>query len=90
LLKDREEQYEDNLARLIEKVEERIAVHFNWNPKQLTKEEGARQMGLWFSTEGGQCMGGVAISLPTSRIHAGKADYCAAEQHSIFCSDIKM
>jgi len=56
LLKNRGEQYEMNLARLIEKGEGRISVHFNWDPKELVKEEGARQMGLWFLTDEGRCM----------------------------------
>lgn len=56
LIKNRKSQYDKNLARMIEEGEERIAVHFNWDPKELTKQEGAKQMGLWFLTEEGRCI----------------------------------
>ncbi|KAK4691568.1 hypothetical protein P7C71_g5457, partial [Lecanoromycetidae sp. Uapishka_2] len=58
LLKNRKEQYEKNLAQLVGRGKDRVAVHFNWDPKELTKEEGARQMGLWFLTDDGQCTDG--------------------------------
>ena len=55
LLKNRKQQYEKNLAELKERGEERIALHFNWDPKEITKEEGVKKMDLWLLKDQGRC-----------------------------------
>ncbi|KAL2358768.1 nucleotide-diphospho-sugar transferase-domain-containing protein [Cryomyces antarcticus] len=55
LLKNRKSTYEKNLQSLRREGKDRIAAHLNWNTAEMTKEEGARQLGLWLLDEGGNC-----------------------------------
>ncbi len=55
LLKNRRKQYDQNLAELQRQGRDRISIHLNWDPKQLTKEKGAKEMGLWLLDEEGKC-----------------------------------
>ena len=55
LLRNRRKTYDENLIRLRQLGTERIAAHMNWYTKDLSKEEGARQMGLYFLDADGRC-----------------------------------
>jgi hypothetical protein len=55
LLLNRRKEYEERLGRLRERGEERIAAHFNWWTVETSKEEGVRELGLYFVDEEGRC-----------------------------------
>ena len=55
LLENRRKTYDENLIRLRGMGKDRIAAHMNWNTKHMTKEVGARQMGLFFLDNNGRC-----------------------------------
>jgi len=55
LIKNRARTYEKNLEALRAQGKDKISVHLNWSPTRLSKERGARQMGLWYLDENGQC-----------------------------------
>ena len=55
LLRNRKTLFEQNLKELKAGGGKQLAIHFNWNPKDQTKESGAREMGLWQLTDEGKC-----------------------------------
>ena len=55
LLKNRRSEYEQNLVKLRWGGKDRVAVHLNWDTKQMTKEQGAKEMGFWLLDEEGHC-----------------------------------
>ncbi|KAL9133151.1 MAG: hypothetical protein Q9175_005672 [Cornicularia normoerica] len=55
LLKNRRSEYELNLVELRRTGKDRMAVHLNWDTKQMTKEQGAKQLGFWLLDEKGNC-----------------------------------
>ncbi|KAK8200999.1 hypothetical protein M8818_006319 [Zalaria obscura] len=55
LLKNRPRRYQESLANLRSEGEDRIAVHLNWNPRDVTKEDGSKEMGFWLLDDGGDC-----------------------------------
>ncbi|EME47681.1 hypothetical protein DOTSEDRAFT_77920 [Dothistroma septosporum NZE10] len=57
LLMNRNVQYMKNLAKLRESGRDRIAAHFNWWTEELTKEEGAKRLGLYLLDDNGRCRG---------------------------------
>ena len=56
LLRNRKAFYEQNLKELETEGGKRLAIHFNWDPKDQTKESGAKEMGLWQLTNEGKCI----------------------------------
>lgn len=56
LLKHRTKMYEQNLANLELEGGKRLAIHFNWDPTELDKEEVAKELGLWQLTKEGRCV----------------------------------
>ena len=56
LLRNRKSLYEKNLADLKAEGGKQLAIHFNWNPKDQTKESGVKEMGLWQLTAVGRCI----------------------------------
>lgn len=55
LLQNHRETYLSNLAALRRQGDDRVAVHFNWNSKLLSKEMGASELDMWFLDDGGKC-----------------------------------
>ncbi len=55
LIRNRKDLYNDNLKDLRAEGGKQLAIHFNWNPKDQTKESGVREMGLWQLTDEGKC-----------------------------------
>ncbi|KAF2863702.1 hypothetical protein K470DRAFT_254598 [Piedraia hortae CBS 480.64] len=53
LLMDRRERYE---ALLDGGSGRRLAAHFNWDTAQVGKEEGARELGMWYLDDNGKCV----------------------------------
>lgn len=51
----REDAYEENLKQLRAKGEDRISVHMNWNTHVISKAEGARKRGIYYSDRSGNC-----------------------------------
>lgn len=56
LLRNRNAIYEENLARNRGLGKQRIAAHFNWNTKEATKEEGAKELDMFFLDDAGRCL----------------------------------
>ena len=56
LLRNRKTMYQQNLKELETGGGKRVAIHFNWDPMDQTKESGAKEMGLWQLTDDGRCM----------------------------------
>lgn len=55
LLKNRRPTYDKNLERLRAEGRSRVAAHFNWNSEEITKEHGARAMGMFYLDDDGRC-----------------------------------
>lgn len=55
LLLNRQHEYEEFLADLRNSGKARIAAHFNWDAVDITKEDGAKQLGLMFIDANGKC-----------------------------------
>ena len=55
LLRNRKALYEQNLKELKAGGGQQLAIHFNWDPVDQTKESGAKEMGLWQLTDTGKC-----------------------------------
>ena len=55
LLQNRRETYESNLADLRRRGDDRVAAHFNWNAKIISKEAGASAMQMWFLDDRREC-----------------------------------
>lgn len=55
LLVNRRKEYLIGLERLGKKGGERLAAHFNWDIRDLTKEEGVREVGMWWLDGEGRC-----------------------------------
>ncbi|KAK5119398.1 hypothetical protein LTR85_007498 [Meristemomyces frigidus] len=55
LLKNRLDVYEENVARFRGEGKERVAAHFNWDTTEATKEEGSKEMGMFFLDKKGHC-----------------------------------
>lgn len=56
LLMNRPRTYEQNIARLQTQGQERIAAHFNWGTRQISKEAGAKAKGMYFLDHMGNCV----------------------------------
>ena len=56
LLRNRKTLYTQNLKELRAAGGKPLAIHFNWNPKDQTKESGVKEMGLWQLNEKGKCV----------------------------------
>lgn len=56
LLLNRNKSYVKNLDTLATFGQRRIAAHFNWSTVDLSKEEGARQLGMMFVDDNGMCL----------------------------------
>ncbi|CAK3919805.1 Histidine--tRNA ligase [Lecanosticta acicola] len=55
LLMNRNNVYEEYLGGLRREGGDRIAAHFNWWTVEVSKEEGAKQLGMMFVDEKGEC-----------------------------------
>ena len=55
LLRNRKTLFDQNLKELKAGGGKQLAIHFNWDPKDQTKESGVREMGLWQLTDDGEC-----------------------------------
>lgn len=55
LLRNRKKLFDQNLKELKAGGGQQLAIHFNWDPKDQTKESGVKEMGLWQLTEDGKC-----------------------------------
>lgn len=58
LLRNRKALFDQNLKELIAGGGNQLAVHFNWDPVDQTKEMGVKELGLWQLNENGKCSHG--------------------------------
>lgn len=56
LLMNRQSRYAENLAKLRQSGGNRIAAHFNWDTTVVSKEDGAKELGLVLLDENGRCV----------------------------------
>ncbi|KXT00880.1 hypothetical protein AC578_976 [Pseudocercospora eumusae] len=56
LLMNRRDSYVEYLDKLKQQGKNRISAHFNWNTKEVSKEDGAKQLGMIFANEEGTCL----------------------------------
>lgn len=56
LLRSRHDRYVEELAKLRASGKERLGAHFNWWTKEISKMDGARDLGMLFVDEYGQCI----------------------------------
>ena len=56
LFRHRNDEYQRGLEELQANGKSRLGIHFNWDTGEITKVDGAKQMGIWQLTEEGQCM----------------------------------
>lgn len=55
LLRNRKALFDQNLKELKAGGGKQLAIHFNWDPKDQTKESGVKELGLWQLTDDGKC-----------------------------------
>jgi hypothetical protein len=56
LLRNRHDRYVEELAKLRTNGKERLGAHFNWWTKEISKMNGARDLGMLFADEYGKCI----------------------------------
>jgi hypothetical protein len=56
LLRNRHDRYVEELAKLRASGKERLGAHFNWWTKEISKMDGARDLGMLFADEYGECI----------------------------------
>ncbi len=56
ILKNRRVEYEQSLDRLRREGRDRVAMHLNWNTKEVTKEDGAKMLNPWLLNDEEKCL----------------------------------
>lgn len=55
IMLNRRIEYEQNLDQLRSEGKDKVAMHLNWDTREMTKEDGAKMLDLWLLDKDGNC-----------------------------------